>query len=182
MKKILVKIVEWKSRLLVDVLFSLLEAVLVLILSNLYLIMLTIHHGLETAGVTIDEALDYVVNTTLGPTEIIIYVTGLLSSTTAYFAIRLFVEKNRLKYRRVYFILLGTAILFWFSIPLFISVPQGVAINLPFAFGMAKVVGLAALFIWFFSLFCQRRIFDRDIVLGGKSRADVIVENVGNMR
>ena len=107
----------------------------------------------------------------------IIYITGVLSSTTAYFIARLKDLKTHVL--PVVFILLSTACLFWITIPLFISGLQSEPANQTFAVWLAKTVGFLALCIWLCSLFIQRRIFKQDITIGGDHRGNEIAKNVG---
>ena len=169
--------VQWKRGLLVDMFFSGLEALIVLVISSLYLIVLIMKYGLETQGVDLVEALRNTLYSTLRTTDIIIYVTGILSSTTAYFVVRLSVIKTHIK--RVIFILLTTAVLFWMATPLFIAGLQGDPVNQTVAVSMASIVGLGAFAIWLFSLFSQRRIFEREFTLSGNRRGEEIAKNVG---
>lgn len=177
MNRVLKDVYQWKDRLLVDVGLSFLEALVVLLISYLYLIVLSINYGLDTRGVDFIGALLNTANSTLRPTEMITYVAGILSSTTAYFVVRLTVIKTHFK--RILFILLFTAVLFWLATPLFIAGLQSGPVNESFAVGMAKIVGFGALGVWLFSLFSQRRVFEREITLEGNQRGEEIARKVG---
>ena len=178
MKKTIGRVIQWNNRLLVDVVFSIVEAVVVLVISYLYLIVLSFNYGLGTEDVNFFDAFRHAVSSTMHPTEMITYVTGVLSSTTAYFVVRLVILKTHIK--RVLFILLATAILFWIATPLFISGLQGAPVNQAFAVGIAKIVGVGAVCIWLFSLFSQRRIFERGFEPDGDRRGKEIAKNVGS--
>ena len=172
------RLFQWKNRLLADVAFSLIEALIVLLISYLYLFVLSINYGLDTEGVTFASAFLNTVSSTLHPTEIFTYVTGVLSSTTAYFFVRLAMLRTHIK--RVFAILLFTVILFWISTPLFIAGLQNAPANQTMAVGLAKVVGTGALLVWLYSLFSQRRIFERQITIAGDSRGNEIANNLRN--
>ena len=72
-----------------DIFSTLVEAVLVLIISSLSLMILSIQFGLNNKDIGFFEAISNTLQVALHPTESIIYVTGILSSTTAYFLLRL---------------------------------------------------------------------------------------------
>ena len=172
------RVVNWKDRLLLNVVVSIVEAAVVLLISSLYLIVLSINYGLATPDIRFLDAFAVAVETTLRPTEMITYVTGILSSTTAYFVVRLFVLRTHIKI--VTMILLFTAILFWLATPLFISGLDQPPVNQPLAIGIAKLVGVGAFGIWLYSLFCQRWIFEREITIDGDRRGNEIARRLGD--
>ena len=172
------QIIQWKNQVLLDVVLSFIEAFVVLIITYLYLFVLSINYGLNTEDVNFLGAFITTVTSTLQPTEMIIYVTGILSSTTAYFIVRLTVLKTHVL--RVVSILIVTLILFWIATPLFISGLQSPPVNQTFAVGLAKILGIGALIVWLFSIFSQRRILKREITISGDQRGNEIAKNVGS--
>jgi len=171
------KLFRWRARLLTHAVLSFVEAVLVLLMAYVYLIVLSLTYGLDTAGVDLVDSVKETVKARLRPTDMIIYVAGILSSTTGYFVVRLLVLETHVK--QVAVILVLTVGLVWVATPLFLSGIQQPPANQPFAAGIAKVVGLGALCIWLWSLFCQRRIFEREVTLQGDRRGNEIAQNVG---
>ena len=179
MKRRFWSVIDWKDRLLVDVVASVIEACLVLLISSLYLIVLAMKHGLDTEGIGLREAFGATVDSALRPTEIIVYVTGVLSSTTAYFAVRVVWLKAHIKI--ILGIFAATAILFWVATPLFMSGLQSPPANETLAIDVAVGIGICAVALWLISLFSQRRIFDRgDIPISGDRRGREIASNVGS--
>ena len=176
MKGLFENALQWKQGIVVDVGLSALEAVIVLLISFLYLIIFGISYGLETDGVKFIESLRYGVSSTLQPTGMIIYVTGILASTTAYFITR--PVAIRTHPMRICFIFLSTVIIILFSTPLFIAGLQSPPENKSLAVSIAVALGVGALCVWLFSLFSQRRIFEREFTLSGNRRAAEIVQKV----
>ena len=174
-------LIDWKDQILKDGILAFLEAVLVLVISSLYLLVLSFHHGLTTTtDVGIVDAIRYTIATTLNATETIIYVTGILSSTTAYFIVRL---KSCAKHIKRIVTLLGlTGVAFWVATPLFMSGLQGEPANEAFATGVATVVGVAAALIWLYSLFSQRRIFERNVTIDGDRRGRELARRVEQLQ
>ena len=169
-------LVDWKDQIVKDGFLAFLEAVLVLVISSLYLLVLSFHHGMTTTDVGIVDAIRYTIATTLNATETIIYVTGILSSTTAYFIVRL---KSCAKHIKRIVTLLGlTGVAFWVATPLFMSGLQGEPANEAFATGVATVVAVAAALIWLYSLFSQRRIFERKVTIDGDRRGRELARRV----
>ena len=179
MRQRIVQIMEWKSRLLIDGVLSVVEALWVLVISSLYLLVLSFNHGLNTEGVGLIESLKYTVSSTLHPTETIIYITGILSSSTAYFVVRFNACGRHIK--RVGLLLSATAVLFWIATPLFMAGLPGEPANEAFAAGVATVLAVAAIAVWLYSLFSQRRIFERQASIDGDRRGHEITRNVGEL-
>ena len=177
MKKLFFSIIYWKNKALVDLFFSIVEVLFVLLISHMYLVALTLSYALETVGASFASAFRHAFILIYDPIGIITYGTGVLSSTIAYFIIRLAVLKTHIK--SILFIVLFTFILFLLTTPLFISGHQSTHVNQAFALEFAKLASLGALGIWLYSLFSQRRIFDRRIILDGDRRGKEIAEIVG---
>lgn len=171
------KFFYWKNWLLADCMGSLFEALVVLAIAYIYLVVLSIDFALSNQGVDLFEAIKKTVKSTLRPTEVIIYVAAILSSTTAYFVARLRTLRKFIK--RIALILLATAVLFWFAIPLFIFGLQGAPANEAFAEWLAVLLGVGAICIWLYSLFTQRRMFEREVDISGDRRGREIARIVG---
>ena len=169
---------HWKSRAVIDFLFAVFEAVVVLAISGLSLIILSIYYGLNTVGVDFIDATITTITSTLNPTEMIVYVTGILSSTTAYFLVRL----NALTRHTVHVIIIfaGVATVFWLATPLFIVGLETTPINQEFTWNLAITLGVGTLALWLYSLFIQRQIFKMPIPISGDERGNEIARNVEN--
>ena len=155
------------------------EACLVLVISCLSLIVLSINYGLNTDGITLLDAIITTITSTLQPTEMIIYVTGILSSTTAYFIVRIRLSVFRRYITQVMGILIGTFALFWVATPLFISGLDGQPANQELATTLAVGLGIATLVLWLFSLYSQRHIIE-NIEVSGDRRGREIAANIEN--
>ena len=170
------KIINWENRILVDGVSAFSEALIVLLLSSLSLIILGINYGLSTDNVGVFEAFYIPVTSTLHPTEMITYVTGILSSTTAYFLVRISVLK--LHSLRVFPILIATFVLFWVATPFFIAGLETTPKNQEFTMFLTSFLAISTLTLWLYSLFTQRRIFEKSVTISGDSRGNEIAKNV----
>ena len=170
------KIIEWKNRILIDGVSATGESVVVLFLSSLSLIILGINYGLDTKNISFFDAFLIPITSALRPTEMIIYVTGILSSTTAYFIFRISALRSHIV--RVVCILLLACVLFWASTPLFIAGLEKTPENPEFATTLAKGLGIFALLLWWFSLFSQRRILEKSATVSGDRRGREIAKNL----
>ena len=153
------KVIHWKNKIVVDIFSTLLEAILVLAISSLSLMLWSIQFGLYTEDVGIVEAISRTMRVALHPTDSIIYVTGILSSTTAYFILRLTLIKEYIV--RVVMIFIITFATFFLATPLFISGLSDPPTNPRFALVVSIILGIIATAIWTYSLFSQRRIFEQ---------------------
>ena len=179
MKRTIAQISGWRNGLLADCAFSLAEATIVLFISSLYLLLLSINYGLATKGVDFVDAVRHTIASTLHPTEAFTYVTGILSSTVAYFVIRLRVCGKRIL--RILVLLTITGFLCWIATPLFVAGLHGKPANEEFAAAIARVVAIGAAAIWLYSLFSQRRVFERQVNFDGDRRGREIAEKVGKV-
>ncbi len=176
-RQIYMRTIQWRNGLLPDALSSLGEALAVLAISSLSLMILSIQYGLNNADVKFIEAFLQTILSTLQPTEMIVYVTGILSTTTAYFLFRPKVVKRY--FVRFTFVFLATFTIFYFATPLFISGLDTTPSNQGFATTLALILGTMAGVIWFFSLFTQRRLFENGSMrLKGDARAREIAKNI----
>ena len=177
LQQLVLKTTQWRDGILVDMCSALMEAICVLIISSLSIMVLSIQYGLDNVGVGFLEAFFTTIFSTLHPTEVIIYVTGILSSTTAYFLVR--IRFMRPYIGRLIGIFLVTFAIFFFATPLYISGLESAPQNEDFAATLAAVLGVLALAVWTFSLFSQRRIFERgSIPFSGDLRGREIAENI----
>ena len=152
---------------MIDCFLAACEALVVLFFSSLSLIILGINYGLAN-DVSFFDAFLIPVASELRPTEAIIYVTGILSSTTAYFIFRISLLKSHFK--RVLFILLAAGVLFWTSTPLFIAGLETIPKNQEFAGTLAKWLLIFAFLLWWFSLINQRRLFEKSPTVSAGDR------------
>ena len=172
----------WKYRdgLLADVVLSVVEAIVVLFIAHLYLVVLGITYGLSTPGLALVDAVTAAAGG-LRSTEVFTYATGILSSTTGYFLVRLGALKRHAL--RITTILLCTMGLIWLATPLFIAGLDGEPKNRELASNLALILGLATLLLWLYSLFCKRRIFEHSHSnIGGEERGEQIAKNLENRK
>lgn len=179
MRSIFGKVIDWNwKKIVIDIFSATGEALVVVVLSSLSLIILGINYGLNTDNVNFFDAFLTPFLSTLRPTEMIIYVTGILSSTTGYFLLRISALRPHIV--RVIIILLITGVLFWLSTPLFIAGLETTPKNQEFATTLAKVLGISALSLWWYSLYSQRRVFEKAVDFSGDRRGKEIAKNVEN--
>lgn len=176
MKRILSRIIDWNDCLLKDVFWSVAEAILVLLITFLYLVVVILNHGLTTDGVGFIDSVRHSLRATIRPTETIIYVTGVLASTTAYFWVR--IKECEGYIVRIFVMMAVTLLLFLPATQLFMAGLQDDPKNRDFASGLATVLGSIAFLIWLFSLYNQRRIFERRGAFKGDARAEKIRERI----
>ena len=179
MKSKFVKVIQGVIRMLKNLMAVIFEACLVLTISCLSLIVLSINYGLNTEGIMLFDAIITTITSTLQPTEMITYVTGILSSTTAYFIVRIRLSVFSPHITRVMVILICTFGLFWVATPLFISGLDREPANQELAATLAVWLGIATLALWLFSLYSQRHIFE-NIDVSGDRRGRDIVANIEN--
>ena len=169
-------ILQWKSGLLPDIVLAAIEALLVLVISHIYWVIPAITHALETPDSTFETAFVATFESMMRPSEVIIYMTAILSASFAYLLIRLRVLKRYTG--RVVFILCGAGLLMWLATPLYVAGLKGAPSNEDFAHNLALGLGLAALLIWYYALFNQRRLLERGVHIDGNRRGDQIARNV----
>ena len=171
------RFVDWKDRLIIDWLMACVEASVVLLITNLYLIALSINYGLNKEGIDIWDAFYQTITTSLRITDMITYVAGVLSSTTAYFIIRLGRRKQHIG--TIAIILFSTAVIFFIATPLFFSGLENGPANKEFAADLVIIVVISALVILIFSLYSKRRIFEKGIRISGDSPGKKIAIKLG---
>ena len=156
MKLFLHRIVSWRDRLVVDAASAAGEAVLALFFSSLSVLVLVITFGLRTSGVGLIEAALAAIDEYFEAADALQYLTAILSSTTAYTLVRLYGVRDHVS--RVVVLLLLTVLLWFVAIPLLVVREPP---NVEFADNLAIGLVTAGLGVWWFSLFSQRRIFER---------------------
>lgn len=145
----------WRPRV-VDGLWAACEAGVALACSFLWLLVLVIRYALDTSGVGFLGAVQATLAQHFESADALQYLTAILSSTTAYMLFRLAAMRNHI--RRAVFLLCAPAFLWFLATPL-LMVPE--PSNKSFAGGLAILVVVAGLFVWWFSLFNQRRVLER---------------------
>ena len=169
----------WAKDILRDVALAALEACIVLLVSNVAWIVISIKYALDNRGMEFPRAFVEMFNSIFEPTEILIYVSAILSPTIAYIVIRVGALRGRAVY--ILLVLPIACLLIWISTPLYMSGLEGVPPNADFAFELAAVLGVSAIALWYVALFAQRRLFERRVVLSGDQRGQEIVKRVGGL-
>lgn len=176
MKRIITPLMEWKDRVVLDGIMAIGEALLVLFISFLSIFAIGIKYGLDTTGVNIFDAFHQSFVSYFKPTDVFTYLTGILSSTTAFIIFRLSVLRTYI--RRVVLILVMTALSLWLATPLFMAGLVAEPRNREFAGDLAIILVLFAFFVWWFSLFSQRRMLERSVTVSGDDRGKKMAEKL----
>ncbi|MGE4337022.1 MAG: hypothetical protein AB7E55_13740 [Pigmentiphaga sp.] len=166
---------EWKRGLIRDMLLTLTEAFFVLAISYIPFVLMTIDHFLSNEQAHFDfETSIGLAKTFVRPGEILVYIAGILGSTTSYFIVKiLFSPKRRVEY------FLCTMIpfaLIWISTPIFMADRYNKIANLGFALQIGAGLGSVAILIWLYSILMQRRDFP--IEVSGNAASDKIVKEI----
>ena len=178
-KSLFLRARQWQDGIPYDIFTAFGEALCVLIISSISLTLLSINYGLETAGIGPVEAFRYTFASTLQPTQVITYVAGILSSTTAFFLLRLPLMRPHIV--RLILIIVVTGFIFVLATPLFIAGLKSQPANAVFATDLATILGLLALAVWLYSLYSQRRILERgSIDFSGDRRGREIADKIEN--
>ena len=156
MKLFFQRITSWRDGVVVDAMSAAGEAALALFFSSLWVLVLVITIGLRTSDADFGDAALAAIDGNFKAADALQYLTAILSSTTAYTLVRLYGVRDHLP--RVVVVLLLTVLLWYAAIPLFV-VPEPP--NVEFAANLAISLITAGLAVWWFSLFSQRRIFER---------------------
>ena len=155
--KLLVRrVLNWRDRVVVDVVSAAGETLLALFFSSLWVVVLVITYGLHTAGAGVVDAAEATIEEYFEPADALQYLTAILSSTTAYILCRLYGVREHIS--RVVGLLLLTVLLWFGATPLFLVREPP---NEEFADRLAVTLVVVGLGVWWFSLFTQRRIFER---------------------
>ena len=178
MKNKLQSLIQWKHRILVDVFSTFIEACIVLGISGISVLAVSLWSAFTIDGLELFDAFKETTIKTFRLTDMIVYMAAILASTTAYFIVR--VKSLKPHIVRMSFIFLITALLLWLATPLLLTGVDETLANRQFALNFAKWLSLATLALWVFSLFSQRRIFEKNYVPSGDRRGREIVKNIGD--
>lgn len=146
---------HWKC-CAVDFLFAVLEAIVALAVPALILLISLIHYTLNTADANFSDVIRRIASDEFEPTKIIIYASGILSSTIAYYLVRLNTIRGHITLVTIIFI--GAIIILSLGIPFHIIGLGKPPVNQSFALDFAGILIVATSLFWLFSLFIQRRI------------------------
>ena len=170
-------VLNWRDRVLVDIVSAAGETLLALVFSLLWVAVLVITYGLRTAGADFCDAIAATIEGYFEPEDALQYLTAILSSTTAYILFRLYGVREHIS--RVVIVLLLTWLIWLGATPLFL-VPEPP--NEDFADGLAVSLVVIGLFVWWYSLFTQRRIFERSPSGPSDKRAQEIEKKLEDYR
>ena len=165
-----------RDRIVGDGVFAIVEALVVLVFSPIPLALQSISYALHTKGVNFIDAFFISLESTIRPTEMIVYITAILSSITAYFFLRIPILKSHLWPTRIFFAIICIIILL--ATPLFISGLETDPENQELAATFGNFLLIFALFTWLLLLFNQRRVYEKPLSLSRDNRADEIAKNV----
>lgn len=167
---------HWSKGILRDGTLAGIEAFIVLVISNLAWILLSIKYALENPGVDLPQAITKMFDSLFEPTEVMIYVSAILSPTIAYFVMRLGLLSRRGTHMLL--VLPVACLLIWIATPLYFSGLDGSPVNREFALDLAVGLGTSALVLWYLALFAQRRLFERELTYRGDRRGVEVAKNV----
>ena len=174
------KLVEWgrwwRPRV-VDGLWAASEAAVALVCSCFWVLVLVITYRLDSSGVGFIDAVQATLAKHFEPADALQYLTAILSSTTAYTLFRLAGLRNYI-YRVVF--LLWTPALLWFLATPLLMVPE--PSNEEFASTLAVWLVSVGLFVWWFSLFNQRRVLERTPIVRSEEGARHIMDRLEHDR
>ena len=155
-KLLLHRVLNWRDRVVVDVVKAAGEALLALFFSSLWVVVLVISYALHTSGAGVADATAATFEAYFKPADALQYLTAILSSTTAYILCRLSGAREHIS--RVVVVLVLTVLLWFGATPLFLVREPP---NEEFADRLAITLVVLGLCVWWFSLFTHRRIFER---------------------
>lgn len=165
---------RYKS-ILANAALSLLEACIVLAVTQLPLLLGLISHVMGSAGQTFSlETAAQVFSRTFSPGDVLSYSAGILGSSMAFFLVNLGVFKHK-TILVVPLIIAPIAVLF-FAAPVYIQDIDGQVGNTEFVTFYIKVLLSVSVVIWLFSLYQSRVVFD--VNYPRKTAADRIVEEI----
>lgn len=168
-----VKFVRWCKPRVLDGLRALGEAGVAFACACAWILVPVIKHMLDTPDVEFLDAARAMANKHFEPTHALKYVTGILASSTAYIWCRRAGLRNYTS--RLAFLLLAPAFLWYLATPLFMM-PEPA--NSEFAERLALYLSVAAVFVWWFGLFTQRRVLERTPAGFADSRAQELTEEL----
>jgi len=158
-----------------NVLFSALEAFIVLLVTQLPLLLGLISHVMDTAGETFSFATAAeVFGRTFSPGDVLSYAAGILGSSMAFFVVNLGVFKH--KTFLILPLIVAPIFILFFAAPVYIQDIDGQVGNAQFVSTYIKVLIGLSIFVWLFSLYQSRVAFD--VKFPKKSASDRIVEEI----
>jgi hypothetical protein len=90
------KLCEWRSNLLRDLLLTMAEALLVIAISYIPFFLITIDYIMSNSGSKFEfDILILVAKSYLKPGEALVYIAGILGSTTAYFILKIIMSPRK---------------------------------------------------------------------------------------
>ncbi|MEP3895206.1 MAG: hypothetical protein ABJN52_14570 [Litorimonas sp.] len=158
-----------------NILTSLLEAAIVLAVTQLPLLLGLISHVMSTDGETfsVDTAIQ-VFGRTFSPGDILSYVAGILGSSMAFFVVKLGVFKR--KPIMIVPLVVAPILILFFAAPVYIQDIDGQVGNADFVSNYIKFLLYCSVAVWLFSLYQSKVLFD--VGLPSKSGAKNIVDEI----
>ena len=176
MKNIFRRVTGWKNGVVNDCALAIFEAIVVLIFSSLPLITRSLIYAFHNSGVGFVDAFIISYESTIRSTEMMVYITAILSSSTAYFLFRIHVLKSHLWFTRI--ILVIIFVLIWLATLLFIAGLETDPENKELVVTFGNSLLITALFVWWILLFKQRHIFEKTVSLSKDNLGDEIAKKI----
>lgn len=148
--------VRWCKPRIWDGLRAMGEVGLALVFACVWILIPMIRHMLNTPDIVLLDAAQATVARHFAAADALKYVTAILASSTAYILFRL--GSFRSYVYRLMFLVLSPLVLWFLATPLFM---ESEPTNVRFAGNYAVFLCSAAVFVWWFALFTQRRILER---------------------
>lgn len=157
-------------------LLTMAEALLVIAISYIPFFLITIDYIMSNSGSKFEfDILILVAKSYLKPGEALVYIAGILGSTTAYFILKIIMSPR--KQMAFFFCTLSPLALMYFATPVFMADRYNKVTNKDFILSYGITLALASLVVWLLSLFVQRRA-DLPPVMSGNAPADKIVQDL----
>ena len=158
-----------------NILLSVVEALIVLLVTQLPLLLGLISHVMNTAGETFSFATAAeVFGRTFSPGDVLSYAAGILGSSMAFFVVNLGVFKH--KTVLILPLIVAPIFILFFAAPVYIQDIDGQVGNAQFVSTYIKVLIGLSIFVWLYSLYQSRVAFD--VKFPKKSASDRIVEEI----
>lgn len=158
-----------------NILLSVIEALIVLLVTQLPLLLGLITYVMATAGETLSFATAAkVFGQTFSPGDVLSYAAGILGSSMAFFVVNLGVFKH--KTMQILPLIVAPVFILFFAAPVYIQDIDGQVGNAQFVSNYIKVLIGFSVFVWLYSLYQSRVAFD--VKIPKKSASDQIVEEI----
>lgn len=158
-----------------NVLLSVVEALIVLLVTQLPLLLGLISHVMDTAGETFSfKTAAEVFGRTFSPGDVLSYAAGILGSSMAFFVVNLGVFKH--KTILILPLIVAPIFILFFAAPVYIQDIDGQVGNAQFVSTYIKVLIGFSVLVWLYSLYQSRVAFD--VKFPKKSASDRIVEEI----